>query len=149
MVPKIFVRGGQLIFFGGGRLVKIFVGGDIQMYIQMYVSAVQCSAVLQYSAGQSCSRLVHQKPQQIEKQKKKKNHGNGKKEKTKSVSSQAKISNMLFVKNFFQRLEVYVLQWHRHTNKHTHRGTWQLYDRPGPEGRVGENQYPYCIFRTD
>ena len=50
---------------------NIFLG-DIQMYIQMYVSAVQCSAVLQYSAGQSCSRLVHQKPQQIEKQKKKK-----------------------------------------------------------------------------
>ena len=110
----------------------------------MYVSAVQCSAVLQYSAGQSCSRLVHQKPQQIEKQKKKKIMETEKRKKKKIVSSQAKISNMLFVKNFFQYPEVCVLRWHRHTNKHTHRRTWQLYDQPGPEGRVGE-MYWYCF----
>ena len=26
-----------------------------------------------------------------------------------------------------------------HTHIHTDRQTWQLYDRPGPEGQVGEN----------
>ena len=29
----------------------------------------------------------------------------------------------------------------RHTDIHTDRRTWQLYDRPGPEDRVGENRF--------
>ena len=29
-------------------------------------------------------------------------------------------------------------------DRHTDRQTWRLYDRPGPEGRVGENKDPFA-----
>ena len=55
---------------------------------------------------------------------------------------------MLFVKNFFQAQEVCVLRWHRHTNRHTHTLTWQLYDQPGPEGRVVEKYWGCFVLNV-
>ena len=80
-VPQIFV-GGVNYFFGWWEVGKFSFGGDIQTYRQTYgqgitchlshISAVQCSAVLQYSAGQSCSRLVHQKTEKMKNRRRKK-----------------------------------------------------------------------------
>ena len=108
----------------GGSWINFCLGGDTQTYGQgghmSPVSAVQCSAVLQYSACQSCSRPVHQSPKKWKTEEEK----SRKRKEGKSVSSQAKISNMLFVKNVFQPPEVCVLQRYGHTNKHTLRRTW-------------------------
>ena len=53
------------------------------------LSEVTCISVLQYSAGQSCIRLIHQiltkKREKKKNRKNNKNHGNEKEEKTKKV----------------------------------------------------------------
>ena len=33
-----------------------------------------------------------------------------------------------------------VINNYNFNDRHTHIRTWRLYDRPGPEGRVGENE---------
>ena len=66
VVLKIFVGGASIIFLEVEGWVdkNVEVHTDVQTDIQrgrsQVMCHVQCSAVLQYSAGQSCSRLVHE-----------------------------------------------------------------------------------------
>ena len=120
VVLKIFVGGASIIFLEAEGWVYKNVeghtgvqtdvqrggGSQVMCHLSVQCNVVQSSSIVQVSLAVGWFT----KTQKIKKSKKKKNHRDGKKEKkNKSVSSQAKISNMVFVKNFFQHLEESVL----------------------------------------